>query len=84
AYIINRDGQPVVETSADNHLPYVSPTRASIAEAENGQVALLMPNSHNYRVGAVAKLERYPGMYLYVARGVSPQVTEHLRLTAQN
>ena len=26
----------------------------------------------------------YPGKYLYVARGVSPKVIEHLRLTAQN
>ncbi len=84
AYIVNSDGQPVIETSADNRMPYVSPTRKAIAEADSGQVALLMPNSHNYRVGAVTKLERYPGMYLYVARGVSPQVTEHLRLTAQN
>jgi two-component system, NtrC family, nitrogen regulation sensor histidine kinase NtrY len=84
AYIINRDGQPVIETSADNRMPYVSPSRAAIADAEGGQVALLMPNANNYRVGAVSKLERYPGMYLYVSRAVNPQVTEHLRLTAQN
>jgi len=84
AYIINSDGQPVVETSADNRLPYVSPPPAAIAQAESGQVALLMPSARSYRVGAVAKLERYPGMFLYVTRAVSPQVTEHLRLTAQN
>jgi len=84
AYIVNSEGQPVVETSADDRLPYISPTRSALEQAASGQVALMMPNAHNYRVGAVAKLERYPGMYLYVARGVSPQVTEHLRLTAQN
>ncbi|CAN1721361.1 Nitrogen regulation protein NtrY [Hyphomicrobium sp. 1Nfss2.1] len=84
AYIVNSEGQPVVETSADDRLPYISPTQSALAQAAAGQVALMMPNAHNYRVGAVAKLERYPGMYLYVARGVSPQVTEHLRLTAQN
>jgi len=84
AYIVNSEGQPVVETSADDRLPYISPTRSALEQAASGQVALMMPNAHNYRVGAVTKLERYPGMYLYVARGVSPQVTEHLRLTAQN
>ena len=84
AYIVNSEGQPVVETSADDRLPYISPTRSALEQAASGQVTLMMPNAHNYRVGAVAKLERYPGMYLYVARGVSPQVTEHLRLTAQN
>jgi two-component system nitrogen regulation sensor histidine kinase NtrY len=32
----------------------------------------------------VTKLQNYPGRYLYVMRGVSPKVIEHLRLTAQN
>ena len=43
-----------------------------------------MPTSDRYRVAAVAKLDKYPGKYLYVARGVSPKVIEHLQLTAQN
>ena len=30
------------------------------------------------RVGAIAKLHAYPGLYLYVARGVSPEVVRHL------
>jgi two-component system nitrogen regulation sensor histidine kinase NtrY len=84
AYVINSEGQPVIETSADSRLPYVSPPASALAQAGTGEVALLMPSARSYRVGAVTKLERYPGMYLYVTRGVSPQVTEHLRLTAQN
>jgi two-component system nitrogen regulation sensor histidine kinase NtrY len=84
AYIINRQGQPVIETSADNRMPYISPPESAVAQADSGQVALLMPSSRSYRVGAVSKLERYPGMFLFVSRAVSPQVTEHLRLTAQN
>ena len=43
-----------------------------------------MPKRQSYRVAAVAKLEQYPGKLLYVARGVSPKVIEHLQLTAQN
>ncbi len=84
AYIINREGQPVIETSADSRLPYTSPTHSAMAEADKGQAALMMPSARNHRVGAVTKLERFPGMYLYVMRGISPQVTEHLRLTDQN
>ena len=34
--------------------------------AEAGQVPLLMPGANTHRVGAVAKLESYPGKYLYV------------------
>jgi two-component system nitrogen regulation sensor histidine kinase NtrY len=84
AYIIDKNGNPDVEASADNKLPYNAPSAAAIAQAEAGQVPLLMPTSDRYRVAAVAKLDKYPGKYLYVARGVSPKVIEHLQLTAQN
>ncbi len=84
AYIIDGEGVPVIETSADSQLPYVVPPMSALAQAASGQVALLMPSANTYRVGAVAKLESYPGKYLYVMRGVSPKVIEHLRLTAQN
>jgi two-component system, NtrC family, nitrogen regulation sensor histidine kinase NtrY len=33
------------------------------------------------RVGAIAKLKSYPDSYLYVARGVAPEVVRHLRET---
>lgn len=84
AYIIDRRGQPVVETSADSGLAYVTPPEAALAQAAIGQVPLLMPSAHSYRVGALTRLESYPGRYLYVMRGVSPKVIEHLQLTAQN
>ena len=32
----------------------------------------------------MTKLDKFPGKLLYVARGVSPKVIEHLQLTAQN
>ena len=57
---------------------------SALAQAATGQVALLEPSSQTFRVGAVAKLEGYPGKYLYVTRKVSPKVIEHLQLTAQN
>ncbi len=84
AYIIDGDGVPVIETSADSQLPYIVPPMSALAQAATGQVALLEPSSQTFRVGAVAKLEGYPGKYLYVTRKVSPKVIEHLQLTAQN
>ncbi|HEY8246381.1 MAG TPA: PAS domain-containing sensor histidine kinase [Hyphomicrobium sp.] len=84
AYIIDGDGVPVIETSADSQLPYIVPPMSALEQAAAGQVALLEPSSQTFRVGAVAKLEGYPGKYLYVTRKVSPKVIEHLQLTAQN
>ncbi|MGZ5914511.1 MAG: HAMP domain-containing protein, partial [Hyphomicrobium sp.] len=84
AYIIERDGTPVVEATENAKLTYKAPSAQAIAEAQEGQVPLLMPTAQSYRVAAVTKLEKYPGKFLYVARGVSPTVMNHLQLTAQN
>ena len=63
----------MVEALENDKLPYIgaAPRRPS-AQAEAGQVPLLMPTAQSYRVAAVTKLEKYPGKFLYVARGVEP------------
>ncbi len=83
AYVIDKDGVPVVMAIEDKRLPYEVPPLSVIAQAESGQVPLLMPES-DYRVGAIAKLENLPGRYLYVVRGVSQKVMSHLSRTEQN
>ena len=83
AYVIDREGVPSTMALDDPKLPYMVPPVAVIQQAEGGQVPLIMP-SDSYRVSAVAKLEKFPGQYLYVARGVSPKVIGHLRRTEQN
>ena len=80
AYVIDAQGRPIISAIEDDRLPYVPPPPSVIAQAEAGLVPLLMP-SDSYRVAAVAKLNRYPGSYLYVLRGVSPKVMGHLRRT---
>ena len=80
AYLIDASGKPLVAAIEDVKLPYVPPPAAVIPAAEAGQVPLLMPNN-SFRVAAITKLEKYPGQYLYVARGVSPKVMGHLRRT---
>jgi two-component system nitrogen regulation sensor histidine kinase NtrY len=83
AYIIDSDGVPIVLALDDPKLPYVVPSPESIKLAEAGQVALSTPSS-DYRISAIAKIDSMPGRYLYVARGVSPKVINHLQRTEQN
>ena len=72
AYVIDQSGQPVIAAFEDTRLPYLPPPSSVIAQAEQGHVPLLMPTNSN-RVAAVSKLQKYPGQYLYVARGVDPR-----------
>lgn len=83
AYIIDSEGVPIVLALDDPKLPYVVPPPTAIQQAESGQVALSRPSS-DYRISALAKIDSMPGRYLYVARGVSPQVIGHLQNTEQN
>ena len=62
AYIIERDGSPT--WSRRPRMPSCPTWRlrpSAIAQAEAGQVPLLMPTAHSYRVAAVAKLDNIPG-----------------------
>jgi len=83
AYIIDSDGVPIVLALDDPKLPYVVPPPTAIKQAEEGQVALSRP-SNDYRISAITKIDSMPGRYLYVARGVSPKVIQHLQSTEQN
>ncbi|MET0407699.1 MAG: PAS domain-containing sensor histidine kinase [Hyphomicrobium sp.] len=83
AYIIDPEGVPTVLALDDPKLPYVVPPPSAITQAEAGQVALSRPSS-DYRISAIAKIDSMPGRYLYVARGVSPKVINHLQSTEQN
>jgi two-component system nitrogen regulation sensor histidine kinase NtrY len=83
AYIIDNQGIPLVFAVEDQRLPYLSPPVGVIPQAEQGQVPLMMPHNNN-RVAAVVKLTKMPGRFLYVARGVNPDIVAHLRKTEQN
>lgn len=83
AYVIDSEGVPIVLALDDPKLPYLVPPPSAIQQAEAGQVALSRPSS-DYRISAIAKIDSMPGRYLYVARGVSPKVIQHLKSTEQN
>jgi two-component system, NtrC family, nitrogen regulation sensor histidine kinase NtrY len=77
AYVINASGEVQVAAVENDKLPYEAPPAAMIIAAEAGQVPLLMP-SNKFRVSTVTKLNKYPGTYLFVSRGVSPKVVRFL------
>jgi len=80
AAVIDAQGKPVVAQAADNRVQYAPPEPAVIAQAAAGNVPLLMPTS-TFRVAAISRLTSLPGYFLYVARGVNPQVVGHLQRT---
>jgi len=83
AYIVDRTGQPLASALDDPKMPYRSPPGEALQQADSGHVPFLTSVSTN-RVAAVAKLERFPGQYLYVARSVSPGVLAHLQRTEES
>ncbi|MEN2495113.1 MAG: Adaptive-response sensory-kinase SasA [Hyphomicrobiaceae bacterium hypho_1] len=80
AYVINGAGKPVVAAIENKNIPYRAPPKKIIDLAAEGRVPLLMPHD-SYRVAAITKLTNYPDFFLFVARGVSPEVMRHLRQT---
>ncbi len=80
AYVIDGSGKPLVTAIENKNIPYRPPPKKVIELAARGRVPLLEPTDA-YRVAAVAKLNKRPDAYLFVARGVSPTVMRHLRRT---
>jgi two-component system, NtrC family, nitrogen regulation sensor histidine kinase NtrY len=80
AYVVDAEGKIKAAALENENIPYIAPPADMIQVTETGQVPLLMPVNSN-RVAALAKLNNFPGSYLYVARGVNPKVLGHLRRT---
>jgi two-component system nitrogen regulation sensor histidine kinase NtrY len=80
AYVVDGKGAVKVAAVEDERIPYIAPPEHLLRAADGGQVPLLMPRD-TFRVAAITKLHSYPDSYLYVARGVDPQVVRHLRQT---
>ncbi len=80
AALIDENGTIKLEGASDTRVAYEPPTPEIMAQVRNGTVRVLLPDK-SFRVAAVAKLERFPGTFLYVARAVNPKVVGHLRRT---
>ena len=80
AYVVNAKGEVKVAVLENEKIPYIAPPEHLLRTAAGGQVPLLMPRD-SFRVAAIAQLHNYPDSYLYVARGVDPEVVRHLQRT---
>ena len=80
AYVVDSKGAVKEAVLEDEKIPYIAPPEHLIRAADGGQVPLLMPRG-SFRVAALAKLHNYPDAFLYVARGVDPEVVRHLQRT---
>jgi two-component system nitrogen regulation sensor histidine kinase NtrY len=79
-YVVDSKGAVKVAVLEDEKIPYIAPPEHLIRAADGGQIPLLMPKD-TFRVAALAKLHNYPDSFLYVARGVDPEVVKHLQRT---
>ena len=82
-YVLDSNGSVVLRVLEDKKLPFVPVPLNAIRAAEAGQVPLLTP-AGTFQVAAIAKLQKYPDRYLYVARELSPKVMGHLQRTEQS
>ena len=82
-YVIDATGKPLVTAIASKTLGFVAPSEGLIAKAATGHVPLTTGDAGD-RIAAVARLERHPGRFLLIARGIAPNVVALLRRSQQN
>ena len=73
AFVIDASGRANVSAIMDDKIAFRAPPPSVLERAGAGQV-VLMHSPETSRIAAVKKLEKIPGAYLYVIRGLSPQV----------
>ncbi|MGH1417587.1 MAG: ATP-binding protein [Hyphomicrobiaceae bacterium] len=82
AHVISEDGKMYVRGIEAKKLKFLKPSGAAMAEAKAGQTPL--GSSKNERISAIAKLEQFPGLYIYVSRPVNPELMGYLQLADAN
>ena len=80
ANVIDSRGVVAITGMEDDTIRFEQPPESALEQATAGHVPIMVSGATN-RVSAIAKLANYPGFFLYVARGVNPQVVEFLRVT---
>jgi len=73
AFIVDGSGQPRFSAVLDEKIAFAAPPPSVLQRAATGQV-VLMHSPETSRIAAVKKLEQVPNAFLYVVRGLSPQV----------
>ncbi len=80
ANIIDANSEVAIKGIEADELRFEPPPLPALAQARLGQVPIIVAGDTN-RVAAIVALTSHPGFFLYVARGVNPQVITFLRAT---
>jgi two-component system, NtrC family, nitrogen regulation sensor histidine kinase NtrY len=83
AFLIDGNGQAVIEALRAPTYTYMPPPREAIDLANEGRIVDIGMNAPG-GVGALKKLNNFDNLYLYVLRPVDETVIGHLRRTAAN
>lgn len=78
AYIINKDGDIIINTSTpDYEIGYSKPSALSYDRSESGDIIIFKPNDYNM-VSAFVLLDKFIDGYLLIYKAVDPIVINHL------
>ena len=83
-FLIDGSGEIIVqnESSLTKDFPPIQENYFEDVKSRNGQPVLIPPRENNL-MGGVVQLSGYDDVYLYVARGVSPEVLGYISLTEE-
>ena len=80
AYIFKANGTILARAATEPNRSFYLPNPLIMSSLNNGKVAIIPPGTTN-ELGAIKKLEKVPGAYLYVYRQVNQNVIKHLNRT---
>ena len=81
-YLINKDGRLIAKGGSALDT-YQKPQAGSLGASRDGTVIIIPPTKTN-KIGAIKKLSKPVGMYLYALRPVNPKVIRHLQQARAN
>ena len=80
AYIFKANGTILARAATEPNRSFYMPNPLIMSSLNNGKVSIIPPGVTN-ELGAIKKLEKVPGAYLYVYRQVNQNVIKHLNRT---
>lgn len=83
AFLVRADGAAIAQADISTERPLPAIPKDALEKAAAGQPTLIPPGVTNL-VGAIIKLDAFPGTFLYTIRAVDPKVMAAMRLMEDN
>jgi two-component system nitrogen regulation sensor histidine kinase NtrY len=83
AFLVREDGAAIAQADISTERPLPAIPKDALEKAAAGQPTLIPPGVTNL-VGAIIKLDAFPGTFLYTIRAVDPKVMAAMRLMEDN